>query len=149
MTYISAILDNTALIAAVTAWFIAQTLKVILSLIITRRFDFTRFVGTGGMPSSHSALVMSVSTAVGLQYGFGSGLFAVSICIASIVMTDAAGVRRSAGETAALVNRVVEHLIQDGLKGITEDELKELIGHTPIEVIVGGALGIAVAIIMA
>ncbi len=142
---LTAILRNRVLIIALIAWFIAQTLKVVLTLCFHRRLDFTRFIGMGGMPSSHAAFVMSLAATTGRFYGFDSGLFAITAALALIVMTDAAGVRRSAGNTAAALNRIVKHLIEGGIQGITQEELKELIGHTPIEVFVGALLGIVVA----
>lgn len=147
----SAMLDvfhNRAILAAVAAWAIAQGLKVILTLIICRRFDSTRIFGSGGMPSSHSALVCALVTVLGFQEGFASSVFALAFCFACVVMYDAAGVRRSAGKNAAMIN----HLL-DGLsgKGFVFDEarLKELIGHTPIQVLAGALLGVLVGTLLA
>ena len=100
---------------------------------------------SGGMPSSHSALVVSMATSIGYANGFNSSIFALSATVALIVMYDAAGVRRAAGKQAAVLNEIVEEL--QAHRGIREEKLKELLGHTPIEVIAGAALGILIAFI--
>lgn len=137
---------NKVLIASVTAWFIAQMLKIILTYYSSKKLDLTRLVGSGGMPSSHTAFVMALSTSIGRMYGWDSAIFAVSLCFTLIVMYDAAGVRRAAGNQAKIINMIIEDLAHN--KPITDEKLKELIGHTPKEVIAGAVLGIAVANIM-
>jgi len=147
MTVLIEIFKNPALLPAFVAWFIAQTLKVILTFIFYKRIDYSRFVGSGGMPSSHSAFVTGVATSVGMIHGWSSTLFAISLSFAFIVMYDAAGVRRAAGKQAAVLNDIIEEI--QAHRGITEEKLKELIGHTPVEVIAGAVLGIIVAVLMA
>lgn len=143
MHFLSEIIQNKALIIAVVAWFIAQALKVIITLLQDKKMDFTRFVGSGGMPSSHSSFSMALTTTIGKMYNWDSPLFAVSLAFALVVMYDAAGVRRAAGKQAYLLNKII-HDIHENRK-ITEERLKELIGHTPIEVFMGALLGILVA----
>ncbi len=126
------------------SWVIAQTIKVILGIITEKRFNFRWFVGTGGMPSSHVAGVTALATTVGLNFGFDSSLFAITIIFTMIVMFDAQGVRRATGKQAEILNRLVEDIYLK--REIKEDKLKELIGHTPFQVLVGAALGIFVAI---
>lgn len=137
---------SSILVTAVIAWFTAQVLKVMLVLIKNKRLDFRRFVGSGGMPSSHSSFVVSLAMSVGLTEGFSGSLFAVTVVLALVVMYDAAGVRRAAGQQAKILNKLVE---QWGKEDFTETEkkLKELLGHTPVEVFAGALLGILIAVI--
>ncbi len=137
-------LSKSIIITSIIAWFIAQFLKVILVLIRDRKFDLERFIGSGGMPSAHSAFVVSLSVSVGITEGFGSAIFAVSMVLALIVMYDATGIRRAAGEQAKLLNQIVEKW---GRKEFPDIELKELLGHTPVQVIMGALVGILVALI--
>ncbi len=146
MRFFMEIYQNHALWVALLGWFIAQFLKVITVLIRDKRFDVRRFVGSGGMPSSHSSFVMSLATFIGLQNGFDSTAFALSIVFAFVVMYDAAGVRRAAGHQAAVLNQIIEHW--NDAPEIQNKRLKELLGHTPYEVLVGAILGIALAVIM-
>lgn len=146
MNFFVEISGNKVLIASVTAWFIAQMLKIILTYYSSKKLDLTRLVGSGGMPSSHTAFVMALSTSIGRMYGWDSAIFAVSLCFTLIVMYDAAGVRRAAGNQAKIINMIIEDLAHN--KPITDEKLKELIGHTPKEVIAGAVLGIAIANIM-
>lgn len=144
MTYFKDFLSNSVVWTAVLGWVIAQALKMVLSW--DKKLDFKRFVGSGGMPSSHAAFVMSLTMAVGFEMGFSSSVFAVSGVMAFIVMYDAAGVRRSAGQQAAILNKIVDSIKEADLPK-TEKRLKELLGHTPIEVFGGAILGIIIAII--
>lgn len=146
MDFFSEIIQNKALSVAVTSWLVAQVIKVVLTLIQDRKFDFTRFVGSGGMPSSHSSFSMGLTTSIGILYGWSSPVFAVSLSFALIVMYDAAGVRRAAGKQAEIINKMI-HDVQ-AKKKITEERLKELIGHTPVEVFFGALLGIIIANLM-
>lgn len=134
------------LLACFTAWFIAQILKIILTYYSSKKLDLTRFVGSGGMPSSHTSFVMALSTSIGKLYGWDSAIFAVSLCFAFVVMYDAAGVRRAAGTQARLLNIIIEDLAHN--KPIEHEKLKELIGHTPKEVLAGAVLGILIGNIM-
>ena len=135
--------SNRVVLAAFAAWAIAQGIKVILTLIITRKFDASRLVGSGGMPSSHSALVCAMVTSIGYAEGFSSSVFALGACFAAVVMYDAAGVRRSTGKNAAVLNHLLDGLAGNGFV-FDEERLKELVGHTPVQVVAGALLGIFV-----
>lgn len=139
-----AVLENRVLIAAVLAWFIAQVLKVILVFWKEKRLDFSRMVGSGGMPSSHSALITAMAASVGKYAGLDSVLFAIAATVAMVVMYDAANVRREAGRQAELLNKIVLDLYRDN--HLDQEKLKELLGHTPVEVAAGMVLGIAVGV---
>ena len=133
-----------ALLAGVLAAFFAQVIKFFLFTIKTKKVNFKIFTTTGGMPSSHSAGVMGLATSVGLISGFDSIVFAISIGFALITMYDAAGVRRAAGKTAACLNRMMDDFYKHDVQAIG-GKLKELLGHTPFEVIMGALFGIAFA----
>jgi hypothetical protein len=139
--------QNPILITAVAAWFSAQTLKIIVVMVLTKKIDFKRFISAGGMPSSHSALVTSMATAIGKIEGWSSPITALAVVVALIVMYDAAGVRRSAGKQAEVINKIIEEFLRPQ-RLIKEERLKELIGHTPTEVFAGGILGIIIANIL-
>ncbi|SJZ36995.1 divergent PAP2 family protein [Garciella nitratireducens] len=143
MYFLSEIIQNKVLIIAIIAWLVAQILKVIFTLILEKKIDFMRFVGAGGMPSSHSAFSMALTTTIGKIYGWSSPIFAISLSFSLIVMYDAAGVRRAAGEQARILNKIIYDL--QNHRKIIEGRLKELIGHTPKQVIVGALLGIAIS----
>jgi hypothetical protein len=138
------ILQNPVVLTGFVAWFTAQLLKVLLGFVEERRFNFKWFVGSGGMPSSHAALVMAVTVAIGLHEGFGSSLFALALTFAFVTMFDAQGVRRQSGKQAEALNRMLDDIYSQ--KGIQEEPLKELFGHTPIEVFAGAILGIIIAV---
>ncbi len=144
--YFQQLLQNSVLGTAVIGWGTAQILKFILVLVIYKRFDFKRFIGSGGMPSSHSSLVVSLTMSIGFIKGFDSLIFALSAVMSLVVMYDAAGVRRSAGQQAAILNKIVEDWGRADYS-LTEKKLKELLGHTPVEVIAGAILGTIIAII--
>lgn len=134
---------------SILSWLTAQVIKVLIALFITRKFDLERLIGSGGMPSSHSALVCGLATAVFIRHGFMSFEFAVAAVLALIVMYDAMGVRRAAGEQAKTLNKLVNWYVfhqqseeEDPPVLETDKMLKELIGHTPLEVISGALLGI-------
>lgn len=146
MDFFSKIMDNKVLITCFTAWFIAQLLKIILTFYSNKKLDLTRFVGSGGMPSSHTSFVMAMSTSLGKLYGWDSAIFALAICFSFIVMYDAAGVRRAAGHQAKILNIIIEDLAHN--KPIANEKLKELLGHTPKEVLAGAVLGIVTANLM-
>ena len=141
-----AVFENRILIAAFLAWAIAQVTKTIYELIRQRQLIFSRLVSSGGMPSSHSAIVTSLATATGRLMGLNSAAFAITIVLASIVMYDAAGVRRAVSIQARILNQMIDEAFQG--KPFAEKRLRELIGHTPIQVFVGGILGIGVGLIM-
>ena len=142
------IVGNGVIQAAVLSWAIAQTLKVILTLCISRRFDSSRLLGSGGMPSSHSALVCAMVTVIGFREGFSSTIFALAFCFAGVTMYDAAGVRRSAGRNAAVINHMLDDLATKGFS-MDEERLKELVGHTPIQVLAGALLGVFIGTLIA
>ncbi|MBU0700408.1 divergent PAP2 family protein [bacterium] len=127
------------------AWFTAQLLKVIIYAVINKRFNFKLLLGSGGMPSSHSATVMALTTAVGRTQGWEDPLWVITLAFALITMTDAVGVRRAAGQQAKVLNKMLDEFWTEGKIG--ETRLRELLGHTPVEVIVGALLGIGIAII--
>jgi acid phosphatase family membrane protein YuiD len=137
---------NEVLLIAFTAWFVAQTLKVVGGLIREKRLDMGFFIRSGGMPSAHTALVTSLSTSVGILLGFNSVEFAISVVFASIVMYDAAGVRRSVSKQSVILNRILQELRERRPKDV-EHDVRELIGHTPFQVFSGGLLGIGIAVI--
>ncbi len=132
---------------AFSAIITAQIIKCVVFLIIKRKLDVRLFTTTGGMPSSHSAGVMGLSTAVGLINGFDSITFAIALGFACIVMYDAAGVRRAAGKQAACLNRIIMDVYKQDLEE-AGGKLKELLGHTPIQVFVGAAYGVIYAFIV-
>lgn len=129
--------------AALFGWIIAQTIKMICSLLATRRLDFSYMVSTGGMPSAHSAMACSLAISLGLCQGFDSAIFALGIAFALVVMFDAQSVRAAAGEQARLLNQIVDELLRE--HHLSENKLKELLGHTRMEVFMGMLTGIATA----
>ena len=147
MDFIKDLLNNYALIYSLLGWFIASFAKIIIILIREKRFDFRKLYASGGMPSSHSATVSSLATAVAKTDGLRSASFAIAFMFAFIVMYDAAGVRRAAGQQAKILNRLVDDLMEKKPIYFTKN-LKELIGHTPLEVIIGALLGILIVLVM-
>ncbi len=143
-TNVWSLADNEVLQAALLAWVVAQGAKTLLYWYKEGRLSLARFVGAGGMPSSHSALVVALFTAVGLKEGWDNPLTGITLVFALIVMYDAAGVRRAAGKQARVLNKIVNELAAN--KPLREERLKELLGHTPFEVIVGAILGAMIAI---
>jgi len=139
------IIRNKIFMTTVAAWLIAQTVKVTLGVIQQKRFDFRWFVGTGGMPSSHAAGASCLATAIGLDQGFNSVYFALAASFALVVMFDAQGVRRAAGKQARILNKITEDIYWQGR--IKDDRLRELVGHTPVEVIAGLFLGVVIALL--
>ena len=137
--------QNKILMTTISAWLIAQSVKLLSGIIRYRRFDFRWFVGTGGMPSSHVAGAACLATSVGLEYGFNSAYFALATSFAIVVMFDAQGVRRATGRQARILNKITEDIYWRGK--FDEVKLRELIGHTPVEVIVGLFLGIVIAVV--
>lgn len=148
MGVILEILGNRVIQAAALAWAVAQALKVMLTLAISRRFDKSRVLGSGGMPSSHSAMVCAMLMTIGFREGFSSSIFALAFCFSGVVMYDAAGVRRSTGRNAAVINQLMDMLSGNGYT-FDEKRLKELVGHTPIQVLAGALLGTLIGTLMA
>ena len=134
--------DNYGLWIPVITWALVQSIKVLSDLIIHKKLNIKRLWGSGGMPSSHSAFVMSLSTVTALSRGLDSLEFAICLIFSGIVMYDAAGVRRAAGKQAKVLNQIIE---SDGDINIQE-KLVELLGHTPVEVFAGAVVGVLMAI---
>ena len=135
-------LENKFLIVPFLVWCCIQLFKFITDLVINRKPNFKRLFGAGGMPSSHSAVVATLTTLIGKEYGLGSGIFAVSLVFSLIVMYDAAGVRRAAGKQATILNKLVENYPNSNV--IVTEKLVEVLGHTPFQVLVGAVIGILV-----
>ena len=148
MGVILEILGNRVIQAAALAWAVAQALKVMLTLAISRRFDKSRVLGSGGMPSSHSAMACAMLMTIGYREGFSSSIFALAFCFSGVVMYDAAGVRRSTGRNAQVINQLMDMLSGNGYT-FDEKRLKELVGHTPIQVLAGALLGTLIGTLMA
>lgn len=148
MDSISDIFDNHVLIVALIACFTAQVLKAFIELVRHRKLNLRVMVGTGGMPSAHSALVTALACGVGQTLGWASPLFAATSVFSIIVMYDAAGVRQAAGLQAKVLNQIIDELFQEKPE-IREDRLKELLGHTPFQVIAGSILGVMISYLAA
>ncbi len=140
------LLENRVLIIAMVAWSIAQGLKVPMEYLRSRKWNWAMALAAGGMPSSHSALIVGATQAIGLYQGFDSPLFALGVAVTMIVTYDAAGVRRQAGKHAERINMLFDELMHGQMPD--EKELREVLGHTPLEVTGGILLGIVVAIVM-
>ena len=145
MSFLQELVHNRIFVSAVLGWFIAQVLKTIIHLFLTKQFVAERMIGSGGMPSSHSATVCALATATGMVYGGGSFEFAIAVILAIIVMHDAMGVRREAGKHAKILNDLLASLSKDAPP---EDVLKEFLGHTPLQVCFGALLGFCVALLL-
>ena len=127
-------------------WFSIQLFKVFYDLYTTKKYNFKRIMGAGGMPSSHSAVVTSLATMIGKSYGIDSAIFALALIFAFVVMYDAAGIRRAAGKQAKILNKIIE---TPGLTGVeVSEKLVEVLGHTPTQVIVGASIGIVVGLLV-
>lgn len=152
MQYVTDLLNNRILIISGTSWITAQIIKTIIDVIINKELNPERLVGAGGMPSCHSATVCALATSSALTYGLQSFEFAVSTLLAIIVMYDARGVRRETGNQAVLLNNIMEYFktqeIPQWKLEFNQEKLKELIGHTPLQVVVGALLGIGIAFFM-
>ena len=146
MNTIMSIITNKYIYIPFATWFFVQTFKVICDLIITKKFNFKRIMGAGGMPSSHSTLVTVLTAMIGKNEGLGSPLFAVSLAFALVVMYDACGVRQAAGKQARLLNKIID---TPGLTGVeVSEKLVEVLGHTPIQVFAGATIGIIVGMLV-
>jgi len=139
------ILENRVLWCAVAAWFVAQALKIPTYWLVEKRLDWRRFFGSGGMPSSHSAFVISLAIMVGATEGFHTAAFAIAVVLAAIVMYDASGVRHETGVQGQVLNEIIQKVFVDG-QPITDVELKELVGHTKVEVAGGFIVGVLTAL---
>jgi len=157
MSYLHLLTSNYILNVSLLSWAAAQLLKTLIHFLITKKFNAERLVGAGGMPSSHSALVCSLVIAMARKEGFTSPLFAMAIIFAVVVMYDAMGVRRAAGEQAKVLNKIVFNFnklfdssdkdTEPDENDLPERELKEYLGHTPLEVLGGALLGILIAML--
>jgi acid phosphatase family membrane protein YuiD len=138
------------LTVASAAWMLAQLIKVVLHTAINRKFDASRLIDTGGMPSSHTAFVSSLSTSVAWTHGLDSALFAITLCFSLIVIYDATNLRRNAGHQAQLLNELVVQLLHGKIlhEKFTFRKLRELLGHNPSEVFVGAILGVGIAVLL-
>jgi len=145
MSWIASLIGNPFLITSLSSWFAAQLIKIVLHAVVHREIKWERLVGDGGMPSGHSATVSSLAMFSALVYGTGSFAFAVCLILAIIVCHDATGVRRQAGKHAVMINEIISILESDELP---EEKLKELVGHTPLQVAAGVLIGIANALLM-
>ena len=133
------------ILVPMAVWFFIQLFKLIYDLVTTKKFNFKRILGAGGMPSSHSAVVTCLAAMIGKNVGFETPMFALSLIFAMVVMYDAAGVRRAAGKQARLLNKIVE---TPGLSSMqVQEKLVEVLGHTPLQVIVGAVIGIVVGLL--
>lgn len=139
-----AALDNRVLIAAVLAWAVAQGLKMPIEYARTRRWNWVLLLRAGGMPSSHSSLVTALAHGIGLSVGYDSAMFALAVVVAMVVIYDATGIRRQSGLQAEAINVLVRDLLK-GHPMRHEKQLREVLGHSPLEAIVGLCLGLAVA----
>ncbi|MCK4692977.1 MAG: divergent PAP2 family protein [Anaerolineales bacterium] len=139
-----AALDNRVLIAAVLAWAVAQGLKMPIEYARTRRWNWVLLLRAGGMPSSHSSLVTALAHGIGISVGYDSAMFAIAVVVAMVVIYDATGIRRQSGLQAEAINVLVRDLLK-GHPMRHEKQLREVLGHSPLEAIVGLCLGLAVA----
>lgn len=142
------IFNNYTLICAVTAWAVAQLIKFILTLAFSKTVDFKAFIATGGMPSSHTSTVCALATSIGFVEGFSSVAFSLAAVLAVVVMVDATGVRRATGENAKVLNKLAHDVFVEKNSEYFTKDLKELVGHKPIEVLCGAFLGILIPFII-
>jgi hypothetical protein len=138
------ILANNALLISITAWTIAQLFKLVVGLVREKRLDLRFFVRSGGIASAHTALVTALATSVAIMEGLNSVAFAIAVVFAVVVMYDAAGVRLSVSRQSVILNRIVKEL-RERRPGELEHDLREFIGHTPVQVFIGAAMGILTA----
>ena len=136
---------NRIFVITIAVWIIAQGIKMFINILRGKKFSFRWFLGTGGMPSSHAAGVAALATSCGLEYGFQSGMFALSAIFAMVTMFDAQGVRRSTGEQAEVLNKVIDDMYWH--KRVEMGRIRDFVGHTPVQVLVGSMLGFALAIL--
>ena len=149
MNWFQELLSNVFLLVALSSWFWAQLIKTIIHAIVTKKVDFTRLVGDGGMPSGHSATVSSLAVSAAMVYGLGSFEFAIALVFAIVVCKDAMGVRLETGKQAAIINDIVEAFnVLTSEEKLPDAKLKEFVGHTPLQVIAGILLGIVNAVLL-
>lgn len=138
---------NGPLKCAIISWAVAQLIKVLITLWLDKKLDWRRCFGMGGMPSSHTAFVVSLTMAVAFQDGVASTAFAVSFALAAVVIYDAMGVRRETGRQSEVLNQIITHVLVEG-KPITEKQLKELVGHSPLEVLGGLLVAVPITLLL-
>ena len=148
MTWLTELFTNPYAITALSSWFIAQAIKVVLTFCVTKKLSWERMFGDGGMPSGHSATVSSLAIFTALRNGCGSFEFAIAAILAIIVCHDAMGVRQEAGKQAVVINDMVEQFEKLLKQDIVDIDLKELVGHTPLQVLAGITLGVLNAFMM-
>lgn len=139
----SELLRNEILICALVAWLVAQVLKVLIHGLVHRKFDWRRMFGMGGMPSSHTAFLVALTTMIAAREGLGSTSFAIAVAITMVVIYDAMGVRYQTGKQSHVINRILHRMLVEG-QPLEEHDLKELMGHTPTEVFFGAVIGLIV-----
>ena len=142
--FINFFMKNHILSVTIAAWIFTQTVKVTLGVIREKKFNFRWLIGTGGMPSSHAAGATALAFSSGLELGFSSPIFALAFVFAIVTMFDAQGVRRSAGEQAEILNKILEDIYFQGK--IKKGKVRELLGHTPIQVLTGSVIGALITI---
>ena len=149
MEYVNQLISNKILVGGLIGWASAQILKTIIFLLVNKKFQLERLFGDGGMPSGHSATVSAMALLTGYECGFNSALFAVATIVAIVVMHDAMGVRLETGKQAKVINEMTEFLEKlSGTDLSNEEKLKEFVGHTPLQVVMGSILGIIVALVL-
>ena len=148
MNFWQELIENKVLVSAFIGWLVAQISKLFTHAIIHREWRWERLVGAGGMPSSHAATVCALTTSALLVYGVGSFAFAISLVLAIIVIHDARGVRLETGRQAAVLNQIIKNFLHGDMSVFHGEELKELVGHTPLQVFFGSIIGIAVGLLV-
>lgn len=136
---------NSFLVTGAVAWFTAQFIKIFIEFCKSKKLNLDLIMASGGMPSSHSSFTCAIATSIGFEEGFGSAIFALAVAFAFVVMYDAQGVRRAAGDQAKIINVLVEKIEDTGI--VMDEKLKELLGHTHLEVFFGAILGIGIGIL--
>ncbi len=148
MDFFKELLDNYMLVSAISSWFIAQVIKTAIDAYFNKGINWERMTGSGGMPSSHSSFVVSIATSAAIKYGLSSSIFAICFVLSSVVMYDAMGVRRETGKQAVLLNKILEDNPFNWKPEEFEMKLKEYVGHTPLQVLMGALLGIIMAFVV-
>ena len=148
MNFLIDLVNNRIFLSAACGWVVAQLLKTLIHMWFNRRFVAERLIGSGGMPSSHSATVCALATSAGIEYGASSFEFAIAAIFAIVVMYDAMGVRRETGIQAKVLNEMIEMFTHMGKEMSVEEKLKEFVGHTPLQVLMGALLGILISVLM-
>lgn len=146
MNIIQEIINNKCVYVPFILWLLIQISKFITELVVNKKINLRRLVGAGGMPSSHSAVVTSLAVCIGKEYGFDSGIFAIALIMALVVMYDAAGVRRAAGKQARILNKILE--TPSLTTSEVQEKLVEALGHTPIQVFAGAIIGVIVGFLI-